>query len=57
MLWIIIAIVLFFLVVLGVAGTAKGVQERVRKKEWWRLWVAGGVLAATAIAISVIGIK
>jgi len=53
MTWI-FGIVLLVLVVWGIEGTASGFKERVAKKEWGRLWIAGIALAVTVVGVLIL---
>lgn len=54
-----ISFIIFFtliaFVLYAVLGTAKGVQGRVERKEWGRLWIAG-IAFAVAVACIVIAV-
>jgi len=46
---IIIAIALIAFAVYAIDGTAKGAKEVIAKRQWWRLYIAGGAVLVFAV--------
>ena len=45
----ILAIAAIAFAIYAIDGTAKGTKEVIAKKQWWRLYVAGGAVLAFVV--------
>lgn len=54
---IVICLILLVIVGWAIQGTGAGIRERIQKKEWWRLWLAGIALLVPIIYVLIVGIK
>jgi len=54
---ILIGLILLVLVGWAIERTGGGIRERIQKKEWWRLWIAGIALLVPVIYALVFGVK